>query len=142
MRPGPGRARRLPVRPRRDRTDRTRACPGDRLRQPRGPELSRCGRRARRLPAIPLRPLTGPSDLGPSGPVSWSTEDLACRRGDAHQTGDPQMNETSSVQAVMAVFAAVERRDDAAFARSCQPDAEFCWPPSLPYGRTVRGLTD
>ena len=40
----------------------------------------------------------------------------------------------------MAVFAAVERRDDEAFERACQPDAEFCWPPSLPYGRTVRGL--
>ncbi len=52
------------------------------------------------------------------------------------------MNDTSSMQVVLAVFAAVERRDQAAFARSCQPDAEFCWPPSLPYGRTVRGLTD
>jgi ketosteroid isomerase-like protein len=52
------------------------------------------------------------------------------------------VNDTSSMQVVLAVFAAVERRDQAAFARSCQPDAEFCWPPSLPYGRTVRGLTD
>jgi ketosteroid isomerase-like protein len=30
------------------------------------------------------------------------------------------------MQVVLAVFAAVERRDQAAFARSCQPDAEFC----------------
>ena len=42
-----------------------------------------------------------------------------------------------SVEVVLAAFAAVERRDDAAFERACQPDAEFCWPPSLPYGRTV-----
>ncbi len=49
------------------------------------------------------------------------------------------MTDTPSVQVVLAVFAAVERRDDMAFARSCQPDAEFCWPPSLPYGGTVRG---
>ncbi len=52
------------------------------------------------------------------------------------------MNDTSSMQVVLATFAAVERRDQAAFARSCQPDAAFYWPPSLPYGRTVRGLTD
>ena len=44
------------------------------------------------------------------------------------------------VEAALAVFAAVEQRDDDAFARACQPDVEFCWPPSLPYGGTVRGL--
>jgi ketosteroid isomerase-like protein len=49
------------------------------------------------------------------------------------------MTDTSSVQVILSVFAAVERRDDVAFARCCQPDAEFCWPPSLPYGGTVRG---
>ena len=47
---------------------------------------------------------------------------------------------TPSAEVVLAVFAAVERRDDVALARACQPDAEFCWPPSLPYGGTVRGL--
>lgn len=47
---------------------------------------------------------------------------------------------TPSVDTVMAVFAAVEQRDDAALARVCQPDVEFCWPPSLPYGGTVGGL--
>ncbi len=47
---------------------------------------------------------------------------------------------TASVNAVMAVFAAVEQRDDEALARVCQPDVEFCWPPSLPYGGTVRGM--
>jgi ketosteroid isomerase-like protein len=46
---------------------------------------------------------------------------------------------TSGVDAVMAVFAAVEQRDDQALARACQPDVEFCWPPSLPYGGSVHG---
>src|SRR6266581_2326 len=74
----------------------------------------------------------------------------ACRRGTTTRPSTPvhaqdgrhSVNDTPSMQVVLAVFAAVERRDEAAFARSCQPDAEFCWPPSLPYGRTVRGLTD
>ena len=39
---------------------------------------------------------------------------------------------TPSVDTVMAVFTAVEQRDDGALARVCQPDVEFCWPPSLP----------
>ena len=47
---------------------------------------------------------------------------------------------TPGVDAVMAVFAAVEQRDDQALARACQPDVEFCWPPSLPYGGSARGL--
>jgi ketosteroid isomerase-like protein len=47
---------------------------------------------------------------------------------------------TPSVDIVMAVFTAVEQRDDDALARVCQPDVEFCWPPSLPYGGSVRGL--
>jgi ketosteroid isomerase-like protein len=47
---------------------------------------------------------------------------------------------SGSSDVVLAVFAAVEQRDDAALARACQPDVEFCWPPSLPYGGTARGL--
>jgi len=47
---------------------------------------------------------------------------------------------TPNVDTVMAVFTAVEQRDDSALARACQPDVEFCWPPSLPYGGSVRGL--
>jgi uncharacterized protein len=46
---------------------------------------------------------------------------------------------SSSAEAVLAVFAAVENRDEEALARACQPDVEFYWPPSLPYGGT-RGL--
>ena len=45
---------------------------------------------------------------------------------------------TPGVEAVLAVFAAVEQRDDQALARACQPDVEFCWPPSLPYGSSAR----
>jgi ketosteroid isomerase-like protein len=47
---------------------------------------------------------------------------------------------SSVKKVVLAVLAAVEQRDDAAFARACQPDAEFHWPPSLPYGRAAGGL--
>jgi ketosteroid isomerase-like protein len=47
---------------------------------------------------------------------------------------------TPSVDTVMAVFAAVEQRDDEALARTCQPDVEFCWPPSLPYGGSAKEL--
>jgi len=47
---------------------------------------------------------------------------------------------TPSVDIVMAVFTAVEQRDDDALGRLCHPDVEFCWPPPLPYGGSVRGL--
>src|SRR5260370_365113 len=53
---------------------------------------------------------------------------------------DRMTTSTTSVEAVLAVFAAVEQRDNDALARVCQPDVEFCWPPSLPYGGTARGL--
>jgi ketosteroid isomerase-like protein len=46
----------------------------------------------------------------------------------------------ASADTVTAVFTAVEQRDDEALARACQPDVEFCWPPSLPYGGGARGL--
>jgi uncharacterized protein len=49
------------------------------------------------------------------------------------------MASRTNVEAVLAVLAAVELRDEAAFAAACQSDAEFCWPPSLPYGGTARG---
>jgi ketosteroid isomerase-like protein len=48
--------------------------------------------------------------------------------------------DTPNIDTVMAVFTAVEQRDDGALARACQSDVEFCWPPSLPYGGSVRGL--
>ena len=51
------------------------------------------------------------------------------------------MSGLSSVDVVLAAFDCVERRDDARFAGLCQPDAEFAWPPNLPYGGTVRGVS-
>jgi ketosteroid isomerase-like protein len=60
--------------------------------------------------------------------------------GAAGATGrEKAMTTDQSVETVLAVFAAAEQRDDAALARACQPDVEFCWPPSLPYGGTARG---
>ena len=50
------------------------------------------------------------------------------------------MTSPSSVDVVLAAFDAVEDRDDARFAELCHRDAEFHWPPSLPYGGTVRGV--
>ena len=47
---------------------------------------------------------------------------------------------TPSVDTILAAFAAVEQRDEQGLARACQPDVEFCWPPSLPYGGSARGL--
>jgi ketosteroid isomerase-like protein len=56
----------------------------------------------------------------------------------------PEVTETvatpSSTAVVLAAFAAVENRDDARFAELCDSEAEFRWPPSLPYGGTVRGV--
>lgn len=47
---------------------------------------------------------------------------------------------SASSDLVLAVFAAVEQRDNAALARACQPGVEFRCLPSLPYGGTARGL--
>src|SRR6266487_4516125 len=63
----------------------------------------------------------------------WPADESAWDGG--AMTGSDQCVET-----VLAVFAAVEHRDDAALARACEPDVEFCWPPSLPYGGTAQGL--
>jgi uncharacterized protein len=51
------------------------------------------------------------------------------------------MSRPSSTDIVLAAFDAVERRDDARFAALCDPEAEFHWPPSLPYGGTIRGVS-
>ena len=44
-----------------------------------------------------------------------------------------------NVQTMLKIFEAVERRDDKAMADLCQPDVEFSWPASLPYGGEFRG---
>lgn len=50
------------------------------------------------------------------------------------------MTSPSSVDVILAAFDAVEDHDDARLAELCHPDAEFHWPPNLPYGGTVRGV--
>ena len=45
-----------------------------------------------------------------------------------------------NIETILKVFAAVENRDDKAMRDLCQPDVEFCWPKSLPYGGEFRGL--
>lgn len=45
----------------------------------------------------------------------------------------------SAVEVVLSVFRAVERRDRQGLLESEHADVEFRWPPSLPYGGTVRG---
>jgi ketosteroid isomerase-like protein len=60
--------------------------------------------------------------------------------GNAWEGGLGMASSDHGAEIVLAVFAAVEQRDDRALARVCQPDVEFCWPPSLPYGGTTRGL--
>ncbi len=42
-----------------------------------------------------------------------------------------------NVQTMLAVFAAVEHRDQKRMLELCTPDVEFHWPKSLPYGREV-----
>jgi uncharacterized protein len=41
---------------------------------------------------------------------------------------------------ILAVFRAIEERNDAQFRSFLQPDFEIHWPRSLPYGGTFRGL--
>jgi ketosteroid isomerase-like protein len=44
------------------------------------------------------------------------------------------MNVTANVDLVLEVFHAIECRNRARVLSLCQPDVEFLWPPSLPYG--------
>src|SRR5262249_57074487 len=44
------------------------------------------------------------------------------------------MNVTANADLVLEVFHAIERRNRARVLSLCQPDVEFLWPPSLPYG--------
>ena len=44
------------------------------------------------------------------------------------------MNVTANADLVLEVFHAIERRNRGKVLSLCQPDVEFLWPPSLPYG--------
>jgi ketosteroid isomerase-like protein len=48
------------------------------------------------------------------------------------------MTTSESVGVVLEAFTAVEQRDEERQRDLFHPDAEFHWPPSLPYGGTVR----
>ena len=46
-----------------------------------------------------------------------------------------------NIQTMLKIFEAVEQRDDKSMLGLCQPDVQFCWPDSLPYGGQFRGVT-
>jgi len=48
--------------------------------------------------------------------------------------------EQQNSKTILAVFRAIEERNDAQFRSFLQPDFEIHWPRSLPYGGTFRGL--
>jgi ketosteroid isomerase-like protein len=45
-----------------------------------------------------------------------------------------------NVEVMLEIFSAIERRDAQRVLGLVHPDVEFHWPPSLPYGGTLRGL--
>jgi len=49
------------------------------------------------------------------------------------------MSNRENVQVMLEIFSAIERRDPKRVFELCQPDVEFLWPPSLPYGGTSPG---
>ena len=49
------------------------------------------------------------------------------------------MSSNENVQVMLEIFSAIERRDPQRVFELCQPDVEFLWPPSLPYGGTSPG---
>ena len=48
--------------------------------------------------------------------------------------------EQKNSKTILAIFRAIEERNDAQFRSLLQPDFEIHWPRSLPYGGTFRGL--
>jgi uncharacterized protein len=49
------------------------------------------------------------------------------------------MSTSENVQVMLEIFSAIERRDAQRVFELCQPDVEFHWPPSLPYGGASPG---
>ena len=49
------------------------------------------------------------------------------------------MSTSENVQVMLDIFSAIERRDPQRVFELCQPDVEFLWPPSLPYGGASPG---
>jgi uncharacterized protein len=49
---------------------------------------------------------------------------------------------STATEVVLDVFRAIEHRDDEQLIGLCQPDVEFLFPPSLPYGRARASLQE
>ena len=49
------------------------------------------------------------------------------------------MSISENAHLMLEIFSAIERRDPQRVFELCQPDVEFHWPPSLPYGGASRG---
>jgi ketosteroid isomerase-like protein len=49
------------------------------------------------------------------------------------------MNTSENVRVMLEIFSAIERRDPQRVFELCQPDVQFLWPPSLPYGGASPG---
>jgi ketosteroid isomerase-like protein len=57
-----------------------------------------------------------------------------------YQEGQMLSKEQENSNTILAVFRAIEERDDRRFRALLQPDFEIHWPQSLPYGGTFRGV--
>ena len=51
---------------------------------------------------------------------------------------ESKMSSSENVQVMLDIFSAIERRDQQRVFELCQPDVQFHWPPSLPYGGASR----
>src|SRR5262249_9633178 len=49
------------------------------------------------------------------------------------------MDTHDNAEVMLEIFSAIERRDPQRVFELCEPDVEFHWPPSLPYGGISRG---
>jgi ketosteroid isomerase-like protein len=49
------------------------------------------------------------------------------------------MNANQNIEVMLGIFSAIEVRDFQRLLDLCQPEVEFLWPPSLPYGGGERG---
>jgi ketosteroid isomerase-like protein len=59
---------------------------------------------------------------------------------EAPRRRDAMIENEKNIQTMHRIFKAVEQRDEKAMLELCEPDAEFFWPRSLPYGGEFRGL--
>ena len=70
-----------------------------------------------------------------TGPPSQNTH-----KANGDQQGQMLSKEQENSKAILAIFRAIEERDDRQFRALLLPDFEIHWPRSLPYGGTFRGV--